>query len=56
MLVDMGSRVTILETLPRILAGTDVEAGRLVSRALEKRGVGIHTGIRVTGIEGTRAS
>ena len=54
MLVDMGSRVTVLETLPRILAGTDVDAGRLVSRALEKRGVGIHTGIRVTGIEGTR--
>jgi dihydrolipoamide dehydrogenase len=54
MLVDMGSTVTVLEALPRILAGTDVDAGKVVSRALEKRGVGIHTGIRVTGIEGTR--
>jgi dihydrolipoamide dehydrogenase len=54
MLVDMGSEVTMLEALPRILAGTDVEAGNVVARSFRKRGVNVHTEARITGIEGAR--
>jgi dihydrolipoyl dehydrogenase len=54
MLVDMGSEVTILEALPRILAPTDPDAGNVVARSFKKRGVAVHTGARVTGIEGAR--
>jgi dihydrolipoamide dehydrogenase len=54
MLVDMGSEVTVLEALPRILAPTDVDAGSVVARSLKKRGVNLHTSARVTGIEGAR--
>jgi dihydrolipoamide dehydrogenase len=53
MLADMGSEVTILEALPRILAPTDVDAGNVVARSFKKRGIAVHTGIRVTGIEGS---
>ena len=52
-LVDMGSEVTVIEALPRILAPTDAEAGKVVARSLKKRGVKIHEGARLTGIEGT---
>ena len=54
MLVDMGSEVTMLEALPRILAGTDVDAGNVVARSFRKRGVSVHTDARVTGIDGAR--
>ena len=52
MLVDMGSSVTMIEALPRILAGTDVDAGNVVARSFRKRGVKVHTDARVTGIDG----
>jgi dihydrolipoamide dehydrogenase len=52
-LVDMGSAVTVIEALPRILAPTDAEVGKVVARSLKKRGVKIHEGARLTGIEGT---
>ncbi len=54
MLVDMGSEVTVLEALPRILAPTDVDAGNVVARAFKKRGINLQTSARVTGIEGSR--
>jgi dihydrolipoamide dehydrogenase len=54
MLVDMGSQVTLVETLPRILAGTDPAVGGVVARSFRKRGVDVHVGARVTGIEGAR--
>jgi dihydrolipoamide dehydrogenase len=54
MLVDMGSEVTVLEALPRILATTDVDAGAVITRSFKKRGVDVHTSARVTGIEGAR--
>lgn len=53
-LVDMGSEVTVLEALPRILAQTDVDAGKIVARAFKKRGINLQTSARVTGIEGSR--
>jgi dihydrolipoamide dehydrogenase len=53
MLSDMGSTVTIIEALPRILAPTDVDAGNVVARSFKKRGIAVHTSARVTGIEGS---
>ena len=52
MLADMGSEVTIIEALPRILAPTDVDAGNVVARSFKKRGISVNTSSRVTGIEG----
>jgi dihydrolipoamide dehydrogenase len=54
MLVDMGSEVTVIEALPRILAPTDKDVGSVVARSFRKRGVNVHAGARVTGIEGAR--
>ena len=54
MLVDVGSQVTMLEALPRILAGTDIDAGNVVARSFRRRGIDIHVDARVTGIEGAR--
>jgi dihydrolipoamide dehydrogenase len=54
MLVDVGSEVTLLEALPRILPMTDADAGAVVARSFKKRGVNVHVGVRVTGIEGAR--
>jgi dihydrolipoamide dehydrogenase len=53
MLADMGSEVTIIEALPRILATTDKDAGNVVARSFKKRGINVHTSARVTGIEGS---
>ncbi len=52
MLIDMGSQVTVLEALPRILATTDAEVGRVVARSFKKRGVNVVEGARLTGIDG----
>lgn len=52
MLADMGSEVTILEALPRMLAPTDVDVGNVVVRSFKKRGISVNTSARVTGIEG----
>ena len=45
MLADMGSEVTMIEALPRILASTDVDAGSVVARSFKKRGVNVHTSV-----------
>ena len=49
MLSDMGTRVTILEGLPSILAGCDSEVATVVSRAFKKRGIDIQTGVTISG-------
>jgi dihydrolipoamide dehydrogenase len=49
--VDLGSEVTVLEALPAILPGVDADVVKLVHRALEKRGITIKTGVKVTGQE-----
>jgi dihydrolipoamide dehydrogenase len=54
LLSDVGSDVTLVEALPRILPGVDVEAADVVARSFRKRGVSLHTGVRVTGIDGAR--
>jgi dihydrolipoamide dehydrogenase len=47
----LGSRVTIVEMLPNILAPVDEEVRRLLVRVLSKRGIKIVTGARVEAIE-----
>jgi dihydrolipoamide dehydrogenase len=49
LLADMGSRVTILEALPSILAGCDTEVASVVGRSFKKRGIDIRTGVTITG-------
>ncbi len=49
MLADMGTKVTILETLPSILTGCDAEVAKVVERAFKKRGIEIQVGVTITG-------
>jgi dihydrolipoyl dehydrogenase len=54
LLGDLGTEVTLLEALPRVLPGADGDASDALARALTKRSIACHSGIRVTSIEGTR--
>ncbi|MDR3644665.1 MAG: dihydrolipoyl dehydrogenase [Clostridia bacterium] len=47
----LGKQVTILEMMENILPGTDTEISGLLRKSLEKKGIKIFTGARVTGIE-----
>jgi len=49
MLSDLGSQVTILEGLPKILPGCDKDVADVVVRSFKKRGIDIRTGVTVTG-------
>jgi len=49
MLADMGTKVTILETLPTILTGCDNEVVNVMQRAFKKRGIDVRAGVTVTG-------
>jgi dihydrolipoamide dehydrogenase len=49
LLADMGTKVTILEALPSILAGCDTEVANVVGRSFKKRGIDIRTGVTITG-------
>lgn len=46
---DLGTEVTILEALPKILPGCDTDVTRVVERSFAKRGIAIRTGARVAG-------
>jgi dihydrolipoamide dehydrogenase len=48
----LGSDVTIVEFLPKIIAGYDDDIVRTFSRLLQKQGLKIETGARVTGLKG----
>lgn len=48
-LADMGTQVTILEALPKILPGCDADVTSVVERAFKKKGIEIRTGVTVTG-------
>jgi dihydrolipoamide dehydrogenase len=54
LLSDVGSEVTLVEALPRILPGVDGQAAEVVARSFRRRGVRLHTNVRVTGIDGSR--
>jgi len=49
MLSDLGTQVTILEALPKILPGLDKDLTQVIERSFKKRGVEIRTGIAVDG-------
>ena len=53
LLGDVGSDVTVLEALPGILPGADPAVADVVVRSFKKRGIRVHTGVQVTGIEGS---
>ncbi|MEM9515709.1 MAG: FAD-dependent oxidoreductase, partial [Actinomycetota bacterium] len=46
---DLGSEVTILEGLPKILPGLDADVAKVVERSFKKKKIGIKTGVMVTG-------
>jgi dihydrolipoamide dehydrogenase len=47
----LGSAVTVVEFLDRILPGTDVETGRQLQRLLAKQGMTFKLGTKVTGVD-----
>ena len=49
MLADLGTRVTLLEAMPRLLLGCDKDVAQVVTRSFQKRGIDVHTGIAVKG-------
>ncbi len=46
---DLGSQVTILEGLPKILPGLDTDVANVVVRSFKKKKIDIRTGVRVNG-------
>ena len=46
---DLGSQVTILEGLPKILPGLDTDVANVVVRSFKKKNIDIRTGVAVTG-------
>ncbi|MEO5899591.1 MAG: dihydrolipoyl dehydrogenase, partial [Ilumatobacteraceae bacterium] len=46
---DLGSEVTILEGLPKILPGLDTDVANVVVRSFKKKKIDIRTGVRVNG-------
>ncbi|WP_419846525.1 dihydrolipoyl dehydrogenase [Candidatus Poriferisocius sp.] len=53
MLADLGSEVTVLEALPRILVGADNDVVKMLTRAFKKRKIEIRTGVAVSGCRTT---
>jgi dihydrolipoamide dehydrogenase len=51
MMSDLGTDVTILEALPKILPGCDDDITRVVLKSFKKRGIDVRTGVAVTGHE-----
>src|ERR671912_206793 len=51
MMSDLGTQVTILEVLPKILPGCDKDVTSVVERSFKKRGIDVRTGVKVTGHE-----
>jgi len=48
-LADLGSNVTILEALPKILPLCDEDVTRVVLQAFKKKGITVRTGVKVAG-------
>ncbi len=52
MLSRVGSQVTVLEAMPRIVPAEDAEIGEALAGYLRDEGMTIHTGVTVTGVTG----
>ncbi|MCL5948045.1 MAG: dihydrolipoyl dehydrogenase [Actinobacteria bacterium] len=48
---DLGADVTVLEALPRLLAGCDEDISNALTRSFKRRGIKVHTGVQVRGHE-----
>ncbi|HMC53244.1 MAG TPA: FAD-dependent oxidoreductase, partial [Acidimicrobiales bacterium] len=46
---DLGSQVTVLEVLPRIIPGCDADVADVVARSFKRRGIELRTGVEVHG-------
>jgi len=51
LLSDLGSTVTLIEALPRLLPGVDADASNVVARSFKRRGVEVHTDAKVRGVD-----
>jgi dihydrolipoamide dehydrogenase len=51
MMSDLGTQVTILEALPKILPGCDRDVAEVVVRSFKRRGIEIRTDVKVEGHE-----
>jgi dihydrolipoamide dehydrogenase len=51
MMADLGTEVTVLEALPKILPGLDEDVTKEVLRSFKKRKIDVKTGVQVTGHE-----
>jgi dihydrolipoamide dehydrogenase len=49
MMADMGTKVTILEALPKILPGCDEDITKIVLRSFKGRNIDVQTGVAVKG-------
>ncbi|WP_419926292.1 dihydrolipoyl dehydrogenase [Candidatus Poriferisocius sp.] len=56
LLADLGSEVTVLEALPRILMGADDDVVKMLTRAFKKRKIQVRTGVAVSGCRNTGSS
>jgi len=46
-----GAEVTVVELLPELIPLEDADLGKELARAFKKRGMKVHTGTRVTGVD-----
>ena len=53
MMSDLGTQVTILEALPKILPGLDKDVTQVIERSFKKRGIDLRTGVNVEGHDPT---
>lgn len=51
MMSDLGTEVTILEALPKIMPGCDEDIVRVVLKSFKDRGIDVRTGVAVSGHE-----
>jgi dihydrolipoamide dehydrogenase len=56
MMSDLGTEVTVLEALPKILPGCDADVTKMVLRSFKKRKIVVQTGVAVTGHEPSGSS
>ncbi|MGH9064480.1 MAG: dihydrolipoyl dehydrogenase [Acidimicrobiales bacterium] len=49
MMADLGTQVTVLEALPKLLPGCDRDVADVVGRSFRRRGIDVHVGVDVTG-------
>src|SRR5207244_2186482 len=49
MMADMGTQVTVLEVLPKMLPGCDKDVVDVVARSFKRRGIDVRAGVQVHG-------